>query len=608
AVLTINTTDELSNIKSISSPSKNGSGGGNGTDTDVTKLTLEADNGATFQVGSTGAKVNINKEGIALMPQGANSTGGSSGADPSDSPSITINAGSKPADQSGLESFEKDQGPSIAFSTKNTDGKKIGSGKITGLADIKEGESDGTSATNKNYVDGKVSDLNNNRPFDFYLDKEKVVKGKDGNFHKADKPAEKLTEEEKKQVVIKAEPSTAPIGISNVASGLGITTPTDDEKTQLNKLAEKVSEKVTALGKKTKDFSEKAEKFADLELMVDSLKQTVDTMPDGEAKEKMREDLKKYETELSAAEEVKKNAKEAVESARNELIEANGDYNAFSEAIAKVEELVEPDSEANLTNVATVGDLQAVARAGLNFVGNDDVTVHKNVGETLSITGEGTFNSDRTATGNIKVEMAQDGKGLEVKLSDQLKNMTSFETREVNGKKARLDSNGLSVENTSTKERSHLSENRLAFYDEKGLGLNLDGKDRALKVGEKAIISINGKNEALVEDLNASSSGQAIANKNYVDAKNNELRTQLHSVNRESRSGIAGANAAAALPMIAMPGKSALAVSAGAYKGQSAVALGYSRMSDNGKIMLKLHGNSTSTGDFGGGVGIGWAW
>ncbi|WP_249967652.1 YadA C-terminal domain-containing protein, partial [Histophilus somni] len=369
-----------------------------------------------------------------------------------------------------------------------------------------------------------------------------------------------------------------------------------------------VSEKVTALGKKTKDFSEKAEKFADLELMVDSLKQTVDTMPDGEAKEKMREDLKKYETELSAAEEVKKNAKEAVESARNELIEANGDYNAFSEAIAKVEELVEPDSEANLTNVATVGDLQAVARAGLNFVGNDDVTVHKNVGETLSITGEGTFNSDRTATGNIKVEMAQDGKGLEVKLSDQLKNMTSFETREVNGKKARLDSNGLSVENTSTKERSHLSENRLAFYDEKGLGLNLDGKDRALKVGEKAIISINGKNEALVEDLNASSSGQAIANKNYVDAKNNELRTQLHSVNRESRSGIAGANAAAALPMIAMPGKSALAVSAGAYKGQSAVALGYSRMSDNGKIMLKLHGNSTSTGDFGGGVGIGWAW
>lgn len=36
------------------------------------------------------------------------------------------------------------------------------------------------------------------------------------------------------------------------------------------------------------------------------------------------------------------------------------------------------------------------------------------------------FNSDRTAEGNIKVEMSQDGTGLEVKLSDQLKNMTSL--------------------------------------------------------------------------------------------------------------------------------------------------------------------------------------
>ncbi|QQF83770.1 hypothetical protein [Histophilus somni] len=188
---------------------------------EVAKLTLEAEKGATFQVGSTGAKVNINDKGISLTPQGANSTGGSSGADPSDSPSITIKAGAKPADQNSLESFEKDQGPSIAFSTKDTDGKKIGSGKITGLADIKEGEKDGTIAVNKNYVDGKVEDLNNNRPFDFYLDKEKVVKDKDGNFHKADKPTEKLSADDMKKVVIKAEPSTAPIGISNVASGLG---------------------------------------------------------------------------------------------------------------------------------------------------------------------------------------------------------------------------------------------------------------------------------------------------------------------------------------------------------------------------------------------------
>ncbi|WP_249963672.1 YadA C-terminal domain-containing protein, partial [Histophilus somni] len=343
------------------------------------------------------------------------------------------------------------------------------------------------------------------------------------------------------------------------------------------------------------------------------LEQAANALPDGKAKAQIEAQLKETQEELAKAQKALETAKTDLKTAQDSLAEANKAYEANYDGYAKVADLVSADSKANVANVATVGDLQAVAKSGLKFKGNDGVEVRKQLSEILEIKGEENasgekFNSDRTAAGNIKVEMAQDGNGLEVKLSDQLKNMTSFETREVNDRKSTLNSNGLSVENTSTKERSHLSENRLAFYDEKGLGLNLDGKDRALKVGEKAIISINGKNEALVEDLNASSSGQAIANKNYVDAKNNELRTQLHSVNRESRSGIAGANAAAALPMITMPGKSALAVSAGAYKGQSAVALGYSRMSDNGKIMLKLHGNSTSTGDFGGGVGIGWAW
>ncbi|MFY1027494.1 hypothetical protein ACE4RU_07120, partial [Actinobacillus seminis] len=56
---------------------------------------------------------------------------------------------------------------------------------------------------------------------------------------------------------------------------------------------------------------------------------------------------------------------------------------------------------------------------------------------TLEIKGEGgTF--DSSAAGNIKVEMAKDGKGLEVKLSDTLKNMTSFETKETaEGNKSR---------------------------------------------------------------------------------------------------------------------------------------------------------------------------
>ncbi|QQF66619.1 YadA C-terminal domain-containing protein [Histophilus somni] len=57
-----------------------------------------------------------------------------------------------------------------------------------------------------------------------------------------------------------------------------------------------------------------------------------------------------------------------------------------------------------------------------------------------------------------------------------------------------------------------------------------------------------------------------------------------------------------------MPGKSMLAISAAGYGGENAMAIGYSRMSDNGKIMLKFQGNRNSQGKMAGSVSIGYQW
>ena len=46
----------------------------------------------------------------------------------------------------------------------------------------------------------------------------------------------------------------------------------------------------------------------------------------------------------------------------------------------------------------------------------------------------------------------------------------------------------------------------------------------------------------------------------------------------------------------------------GTFKGQNAFAVGYSRSSDNGKLILKLQGNVNTQGDVGGGVGVGYQW
>jgi len=86
------------------------------------------------------------------------------------------------------------------------------------------------------------------------------------------------------------------------------------------------------------------------------------------------------------------------------------------------------------------------------------------------------------------------------------------------------------------------------------------------------------------------------------------MNNRLGKVNREARAGVAGANAAASLPQVYIPGKSMVAVAGGTFKGQNAFAVGYSRSSDNGKLILKLQGNANTQGDVGGGVGVGYQW
>ncbi len=71
-----------------------------------------------------------------------------------------------------------------------------------------------------------------------------------------------------------------------------------------------------------------------------------------------------------------------------------------------------------------------------------------------------------------------------------------------------------------------------------------------------------------------------------------------------------GANAAAAssLPQVYIPGKSMVAAAGGVYSGASALAVGYSRASDNGKVIIKLNGTANSEGHYSGGVGVGYQW
>ena len=87
-----------------------------------------------------------------------------------------------------------------------------------------------------------------------------------------------------------------------------------------------------------------------------------------------------------------------------------------------------------------------------------------------------------------------------------------------------------------------------------------------------------------------------------------KLKGQVNKMGKRHRAGLAGVNAATTLPQVFMPGKSMISAGAGHYKGQSAVAVGYSRASDRGKRIFKLQGNVNTQGEFGAGAGIGYQW
>ena len=89
-----------------------------------------------------------------------------------------------------------------------------------------------------------------------------------------------------------------------------------------------------------------------------------------------------------------------------------------------------------------------------------------------------------------------------------------------------------------------------------------------------------------LEQMNAAlrNAGSAPGLVNRVD----QLARDLHKVDKNARAGIAGAVATAGIPQVYLPGKSGFGVGVGNRDGQTALAVGYSKVCDNAKHVIKL--------------------
>ena len=121
-----------------------------------------------------------------------------------------------------------------------------------------------------------------------------------------------------------------------------------------------------------------------------------------------------------------------------------------------------------------------------------------------------------------------------------------------------------------------------------------------VKFGDNA-----GKPVRVTNVANGVKDGDAVNVRQLNDAKANinqntqaigKLNDKIDQVEKRGRKGTAIAGAIGMLPQPHISGKSMVGVATTNYRGEQAVAVGYSRLSDNGKHIIKLSGSSNVSG------------
>ncbi|XHS33971.1 YadA-like family protein [Pseudoxanthomonas sp. UC29_72] len=123
------------------------------------------------------------------------------------------------------------------------------------------------------------------------------------------------------------------------------------------------------------------------------------------------------------------------------------------------------------------------------------------------------------------------------------------------------------------------------------------GNGQAPTTVSNVAAGVNGTDAVNVNQLNQGF-GNAIR---YTDAVAGQVQ-------RDANGGIAAAVATANLPQSYIPGRGMTSVGLGSYQGQSAIAVGVSAITDNGRWVIKFSGTADTRGQTGVGAGVGYQW
>ena len=210
-----------------------------------------------------------------------------------------------------------------------------------------------------------------------------------------------------------------------------------------------------------------------------------------------------------------------------------------------------------------------VTNKGLTFNADKGTTGAKKLGSQVAVNGD-----------NKNIETVADTTGVKVKLKDDIN---------VNSVTANTFKAGDTIVNTKGVQ--------VAAKDDRGNNTNVVINEKGINAGNTRIQNV-AAGRADTDAVNVSQLKGAVT----------QIGNHINKMDKNLRAGIAGAMAAGGLYHATLPGKSMVAAGAGTYKGESAVAVGYSRLSDNGKVGIKFSVNTNTRGDSGAAASVGYQW
>ena len=215
---------------------------------------------------------------------------------------------------------------------------------------------------------------------------------------------------------------------------------------------------------------------------------------------------------------------------------------------------------------------------GLKFTGNNEVVNNNKLNSKVIIKGEGVSKvkseTFKSAKGNINVK-ADGNATLEMQLA---KDIDLGNDGSVTTGNTVVNNNGITINNAAPNKTVSVTEN----------GLN-NGGNRIINVAPGI-------------------KGTDAVNVNQLRGAVNNIHNDMNKMDKRLSAGIAGAMSSANLYQATSSGKSMLSAGAGTYRGESAVAVGYSRLSDNGKFGVRFSANTNSRGDAGAAASVGYQW